>query len=297
MNRKVQEVTTLSRAVGKHNVVRRSSTITPAAATTERGIRVLAAFLVSVLYLMGSVLLSSLTWAGPSESVGKGPRPAAAEQGRAIFNGKGICSSCHGIDGYRDRLPEHLTQNARTSIAGLDPKPTDLRNPAGLTLTTDKQRFDAIRHGRLRTAMHPLPTEALSDEDILSLLAYLASIRGKEVLSSAAREPAGVPEGDVESGRRLYHEIGGCFVCHGVEGHLHRKPNMSAELREKLSRLQPPPANLRNPRSLKAENDHDRFRSIKYGHPGTAMFPKNLLRDDDIWDLIAYLDTLRGDRR
>ena len=72
--------------------------------------------------------------------------------------------------------------------------------------------------------------------------------------------------------------------------------HVSAELREKLSRLQPPPANLRNPASLKAENDHDRFRSIKYGHPGTAMFPKNLLRDDDIWDLIAYLDSFRWDR-
>jgi len=262
----------------------------------DSGIRVLHVLLLSGLYLMGSVLLGSLTWAGSSENTRTGHAPAA-EQGRAIFNGKGICSSCHGLDGYRKQIPEQLTSNARESIAGLDPQPADLRNSAGLTLTTDKQRFDMIRHGRLRSAMHPLSKETLSDEDILSLLAYLASIRGKDVSASTPPEAAALLSGEVESGRRLYHEIGGCFVCHGVEGHLNRKPNMSVDLREKLSRLQPPPANLRNPATLKAEDDHDRFRSIKYGHPNTAMFPKQLLRDDDIWDLIAYLGTLRSDKR
>ena len=62
-------------------------------------------------------------------------------------------------------------------------------------------------------------------------------------------------------------------------------------------RLPAPPANLRNPGTLKSRNDEDRFRSIKLGHPGTAMYPKNLLRDEDIRDLIAYLATLRGKNR
>jgi mono/diheme cytochrome c family protein len=290
-------MTMFSRAVGKQNVALIEATVTSTPTTTDRGIRVPGLRLVIGVYAIGSVLLGSPIWAGTSESPRIGRASAAAEQGRAIFNGKGICSSCHGIDGYRDRIPEHLTENARNSIAGLTPQPSDLRNSGGLTLRTDKQRFDAIRHGRLRSAMHPLPKETLSDEDILSLLAYLASIRSKDVRSPTSPEPAGTPEGEVESGQRLYHEIGGCFVCHGVEGHLNRKPNMSADLREKLSRLQPPPANLRDPATLKVEDDYDRFRSIKYGHQGTAMFPKQLLRDDDIWDLIAYLATLRGEKR
>ncbi len=215
------------------------------------------------------------------------------EQGREIFNGKGMCSSCHGVNAHRDRLPEQLTPNVRKGIQTLEPQPADLRNPAALTLATDKQRFEMIRHGRLRTSMHPLPDEVLSDEDILALLAYLESIRGNAVPPRAAAESEEVVHGEIESGRRLYHEIGGCAVCHGIEGRLKRKPSMSAELRQKLSRLQPPPADLRNPSTLKSQNDRDRFRSIKYGHPGTAMFPKNLLRDDDVWDLVAYLETLR----
>lgn len=288
-----------SRAAGKQSVAVTETAIASTPATNDRGICVPRLWLFIGVYAIGSVLLGSPVWASSSEGGQTGRAAAAAEQGRAIFNGKGICSSCHGIDGYRDRIPDHLTENARNSIAGLTPQPADLRNSTSLTLRTDKQRFDAIRHGRLRSTMHPLSKETLSDDDILSLLAYLASIRNKDMRSptSPSPEPAGLPEGEVESGQRLYHEIGGCFVCHGVEGHLHRKPNMSADLREKLSRLQPPPANLRDPASLKVEDDYDRFRSIKYGHQGTTMFPKQLLRDDDIWDLIAYLATLRGDKR
>jgi mono/diheme cytochrome c family protein len=283
-----------SLAAEKQTVALTEAVITSTTTTNDRGIRVSGVRLAIGVYAIGSMLLGSPVWASSSESGRTVRASEAAEQGRAIFNGKGICSSCHGIDGYRDRIPEYLTENARNSIAGLTPQPADLRNSASLTLRSDKQRFDAIRHGRLRSAMHPLSKETLSDDDILSLLAYLASIRNKDVPSPPSPEPASLPEGEVESGQRLYHEIGGCFVCHGVEGHLHRKPNMSADLRKKLSRLQPPPPNLRDPATLKVQDDYDRFRSIKYGHQGTAMFPKQLLRDDDIWDLIAYLATLRG---
>ncbi|QOJ36055.1 MAG: cytochrome c [Nitrospira sp.] len=223
------------------------------------------------------------------------PLPPAAEQGRTLFNGKGLCSTCHGIDGYRDRLPPQLSPNIRENIGRLDPPPADLRRAETLTLTTDKQRFEAIRHGHLRTAMYPLSKESLSDEEILSLLPYLAALRG----TARAAAPMGGTgdgsslQGDAKSGRTLYHEIGGCAVCHGIEGHLNRKPPISADLSKRLSRLAVPPANLRDPAKLKAQDDEDRYRSIKLGHPGTAMYPKNLLRDEDIRDLIAYLRTLR----
>jgi cytochrome c553 len=44
---------------------------------------------------------------------------------------------------------------------------------------------------------------------------------------------------------------------------------------------------------LKSTTDEDRFRSVKQGHVGTAMFPKKLMSDDDIRDLVAYLGVLR----
>lgn len=246
---------------------------------------------------LGLLATESSGWAGAAEIVPRESASAEIELGRALFNGQGLCSSCHGVDGHRDRLPDDLTPNVRKGIQSLDPRPADLRNPAELTLATDKQRFDTIRHGRLRTGMHPLPEQVLSDEDILALLAYLESLRGTAVPGRPMPESDDTVQGEIESGRRLYHEIGGCAVCHGVEGRLKRKPQMSDELQQKIARLRPPPANLRNPASLKSENDRDRFRSIKYGHPGTAMFPKNLLRDDDVWDLVAYLQTLRRDGR
>ena len=249
--------------------------------------------LAGALCLAASLIAGSLLWAESPPQTKPGNGPSDAEQGRAIFNGKGLCSTCHGIDGYRDRLPPQLSKNIRDNIEHLSPAPPDLRQAATLTLTTDKQRFEAIRNGHLRTAMYPLSKEALSDEEILALLPYLASIRG------TVPPPAGLPEpdtslrGDAKSGRQLYHELGGCAICHGIEGHLNRRPPMSADLIKRLDALPAPPANLRDSATLKSQNDEDRYRSIKRGHPGTAMYPKTLLRDEDIRDLVAYLATLR----
>jgi mono/diheme cytochrome c family protein len=237
-------------------------------------------------------MIGSLTWADPATNTTSAKDPGRAAQGRALFNGKGICSTCHGVDGDRNRLPRHLTPNVRENIAGLDPKPPDLRHAGSLTLTTDKQRFASIRHGHLRSSMQPLSREVLSDDDIVSILAYLASIRGTVPPAAPVPEGDSVPRGDAGSGRQVYHEIGGCAICHGIEGHLNQRPPISPDLAQRLARLPVPPANLRKPAGLKSKNDEDRFRSIKFGHPGTAMFPKHLLRDDDIRDVVAYLGTL-----
>ncbi len=247
--------------------------------------------------MAASLLFTSPIEAGSATNKQPGSRQGTAAAGKAIFNGKGMCSTCHGVDGYRDRLPEHLTPKVRENIARLDPNPPDLRNAAGLALATDKQRFESIRHGHLRSSMQPLPKQVLSDDDIFALLAYLALIRGPAAPAAVAPAPDTSIRGDAKSGRQIYHEIGGCAICHGIDGHLENRPPIPADLTEKLDRLPVPPANLRDAAGLKSQNDQDRVRSIKLGHPGTAMYPKNLLRDDDIRDLIAYLATLRGESR
>ncbi len=246
-----------------------------------------------------SILLAAL-WplqpAAPTDTGQTAPeerRRALAEEGRGIFNGLGRCSTCHGVDGVREHLPAHLSPNLRKNVEAMTPPPSDLRNQATLTLTTDKQRFDLVRHGRLRSAMHPVSEEALPDEQILVLLAYLATLRHNGT-AGAPEKPAVLPSGDIAAGQRLYHELAGCYICHGLQGNPGNRPKLSAKLREELARLQPPPTDLRNPARMKTTDDLDRFRSIKYGHPGTAMFPKKLLRDEDIWDLISYIDTLPG---
>ena len=35
-----------------------------------------------------------------------------AETGRSVFNGKGACSSCHGVDGYLDKRPQLASDTA-----------------------------------------------------------------------------------------------------------------------------------------------------------------------------------------
>jgi mono/diheme cytochrome c family protein len=239
--------------------------------------------------------LSVLWWSGQPAMSNAVDRTSdqgsiTAEKGRTIFNGIGRCSTCHGIDGDRKHLPEDLSANIRENVAGMNPPPADLRNPAALILSTDKERFDIIRHGRLRSAMHPISETTLEDKDLLSLLAYLATLRGTQ--AQRAGKMAGSSAGNLASGQRLYHELGGCSICHGLHGNPKKLPEVSPKLREELARLQPPPTDLRNAAALKSDDDLQRFLTIKYGHPATAMFAKPLLRDEDIWDLIAYVKSL-----
>jgi mono/diheme cytochrome c family protein len=114
------------------------------------------------------------TWAG-SPTLPKGTMPAGdAERGRAVFNGKGVCYYCHGIDGNKDQRPQ-LTADTTALIAQLNPQPVDLRNPKVLYLKTDKQRARAIREGHPGTGM--FPDTRMTDQELADTLAYLAFLR------------------------------------------------------------------------------------------------------------------------
>jgi mono/diheme cytochrome c family protein len=101
-------------------------------------------------------------------------KPGEADRGRAVFNGKGVCYYCHGIDGYLDRRPE-LAADTAALIDQLNPPPADLRNRKTLRLTTDKARFNAIREGHPGTGMFPDTT--MSPQELTDTLAYLALLR------------------------------------------------------------------------------------------------------------------------
>ena len=97
-----------------------------------------------------------------------------AGRGREIFNGKGACYYCHGIDGYLGRKPR-LEADTASLIARLNPPPTDLRNAKALYLKTDKQRAHAIREGHTGTGM--FPDRTMTDQDLADTLVYLALLR------------------------------------------------------------------------------------------------------------------------
>lgn len=143
--------------------------------TTVTTRRSLAALRIGLL-LSGLLLaLSATSQADPAPANPAPTSPAEAERGRMVFNGKGVCAYCHGVDGRLDQMPPLLPETAAI-IAGLDPKPANLRQAAGLKLKTDKERFRAIREGHPGTGM--LPDTNLTDQEIEDALAYLAVLRG-----------------------------------------------------------------------------------------------------------------------
>jgi hypothetical protein len=95
-------------------------------------------------------------------------------RGWEIFNGKGVCYYCHGIDGDIGRPPQ-LAADTAALIAKLNPPPTNLRNPEVQRLKTDKERSRAVREGHPGTGMFPDTT--MTDQDLADALVYLAFIR------------------------------------------------------------------------------------------------------------------------
>jgi mono/diheme cytochrome c family protein len=105
-----------------------------------------------------------------------------------------------------------------------------------------------------------------------------------------------LPTGDAARGRAIFNGLGGCANCHGTDGYIGRRPHKSEALTQGIAKLNPQPADLRNPGTLKAQDEAQRYLSIKFGHPGTAMYSKkNLLLDVEIVDVLAYLSVLRSE--
>ena len=113
-------------------------------------------------------------WAASPTSQPSGQLKGNVMRGREIFNGKGICYYCHGIDGYIGRRPR-LEADTAALIDRLNPPPSDLRNPEVLRLKTNEERARAIREGHPGTGMFPDTT--MTDQDLADTLIYLALIR------------------------------------------------------------------------------------------------------------------------
>jgi len=138
---------------------------------------ILAGFLLVGLPTIQFTHMSEMNaWAGSPPSPKSTKEAGDAERGRAVFNGKGACYYCHGIDGNKDQRPQ-LAADTAALIAQLNPRPVDLRNPKALYLKTDKQRARAIREGHPGTGM--FPDTRMTDQELADTLAYLALLRGE----------------------------------------------------------------------------------------------------------------------
>ena len=130
--------------------------------------------LVSGLGIPAIPMSDTQAWAEPTVSQPSGKLKGNIMRGREIFNGKGVCYYCHGIDGYIGKIPR-LEVDTAALIAKLNPPPSDLRNPEVLRLKSNKERARAIREGHPGTGMFPDTT--MTDQDLTDTLLYLALIR------------------------------------------------------------------------------------------------------------------------
>lgn len=147
---------------------------------TDSKRRILRGFSFAGFFLMGWLAIQFIhlsemnAWAGSLPSSKSTKAVGNAERGRAVFNGKGVCYYCHGMDGNMEQQPQ-LAADTAALIAQLNPPPVDLRNPKGLYLKTDKQRAHAIRKGHTGTGMFPDTT--MTDQELTDALAYLTLLR------------------------------------------------------------------------------------------------------------------------
>ncbi len=117
------------------------------------------------------------------------------------------------------------------------------------------------------------------------MLPGIAGLAAGAVILVSAGEPETVrnpfppnPE-SLEAGRVVYEQM--CQTCHGVEG---RGDGPGA------ADLYPPPADLVVHVPLHPE--HDLFRFVRDGVPGTAMAPLgDRLSDEEIWHVVNYVKT------
>lgn len=58
----------------------------------------------------------------------------------------------------------------------------------------------------------------------------------------------------------------------------------------------PPPANLTLPPWSQHASAAQTFLAIRNGVPGTAMAPWPSLSDAEVWQLVAHIETLQGNR-
>jgi mono/diheme cytochrome c family protein len=102
----------------------------------------------------------------------KNPLQATPEniaKGKAIFEGKGTCFTCHGLSGKGDG----------DAGKALDPTPRDFTNAQFHGLRTDGEMFWVIKNGSAGTGMISYNPAMITDEETWQVILYERSFKGK----------------------------------------------------------------------------------------------------------------------
>jgi cytochrome c553 len=127
------------------------------------------------------------------------------------------------------------------------------------------------------------------------LALWAIGITGLSAWAASSSSGKATPQGHAEAGRSHFNGRGVCYYCHGVDGRIDKRPELAADTAALIARLNPPPADLRNSKTLHLKNDKQRAKAVREGHPGTGMFPDTTMTDQELADTLAYLALLRSE--
>lgn len=132
--------------------------------------------------------------------------PEVIEQGKAAYNGKGGCVTCHGIDG----------DGKGPAAASMNPSPRNFQHHGFWRHRTEGEVFWTIKYGSPGTAMIAFGS-VLSDNEIWSLIHYEQTFAGTHGMMGH-REGMGPGMGGRESMGMGHHGQkgkGGMSECEG----------------------------------------------------------------------------------
>jgi cytochrome c oxidase cbb3-type subunit III len=240
--------------------------------------------------------------AGPSHGGATGPTasPQAIEAGAGLFQQN--CAFCHGRDaGGGETGPDLTRSKLVTADVGGD------------------KIGDVVLHGRAEKGMPAFPFSA---EQITNLAAFIHSQQTKAMSQSGKRKGVDVADlqtGNVEAGKTYFNGAGGCASCHSPTGdlagiasryeglQLEERMLYPKDVKSKVAVTLPSGQTLSGILEYKDEftlgmrdatgKYHSwRIEDVKYKidapvEAHVAQFPK--YSDDDIHNLMAYIQTLR----
>ena len=231
-------------------------------------------------------------WTGRPQS----PPPRVTDElrgrGRALYGAR--CASCHGASGDgKGPLSARLRVPPTSFVAAV----YKVRSTPAGSVPTDEDLFKDISRGVHGTPMAPWTD--LSEADRWALVATLKSfsIRFREERPApAVRVPAPPAEDEPlrEKGRRLYRFMA-CANCHGAGG---AGDGPGAKLydgalpKDRDWRFR----DFTRGRFIRGAEMEDIYLTLRIGIEGTPMASYDVLTNDDIWALAAYVRSLLRER-
>lgn len=166
------------------------------------------------------------------------------------------CSSCHGLNG--EGTPEAPT------LIGVGAASVDFQMETG--------RMPMARP----EAQAPIKKTLYTSEEISAIAAYVASLApGPKIPSKEQYDTSKLSQEQIARGGELFRT--NCSACHNFEGRGGALPN---------GRYAP---------SLMKTSDKHIYEAIRTGPQQMPMFAQGSLSDDDVTEIIGYLNTLHDE--